>query len=900
MSRLSTLALATLLVFASHAPAHAQTSDGAGATRKKDEIQAGQLSKLPKQTKFVEAEYPPEAVKQQIEAVVILLLDINAEGLVDSVGISEPADPPGMGFDEAAMIAAQLFEFEPAEMDGKPIAVQITYKYKFVLKTQGAARLGSGGTSSLTDIVPPDAPPPTLVPDPVVTFAGRLIERGTRLPLTGVAVTVFRDDGDEAEGYETASDASGAFKFYDLRPGTWKVLVEPPGYYPTRTAEEVVAGQRTDVTYHVEKASYNPYDVTVTAPRPRKEVSRTVIKAEEIDKVPGGAGDPLTVVQNFAGVARADFGGQIIVRGSAPEDSRVFVDGAEVPLIYHFGGLRSVIPVGILDSIEFYPGNFSPKYGRLTGGVIDVRLKDVKPKKVGGYVDISILDTGVYLEAPIGDKGGIAIAGRRSYFDTIINAAVPDNAPVSFLTAPRYYDFQLLGNYRPTPAHDLRAFFIASDDKLKLLFQDPADVSTELEGNDVSMSTSFYRSLLTYRYVPNESFENTLRVAQGRNWFNFGVGQLKFDINLYSAQIRDLARHKFSDKFALSYGADLAFAKYDLFIRFPRPPKEGEPPQNISIADPITADLKDQVEFNPAFFAEGEIQPKPGLLFLPGLRVDVFDRTGKTEIQPRLTSRWSIDGPWTVKGGIGLFTQEPDAEETSASFGNPDLTTEKAIHYSVGVEYKPRPYLTLDVTGFYKDMWDLVGRSDEVVDDGDGVRPLIYNNSSSGKVVGMELVARHEFNANLAGWIAYTLSRAQRHDAGATEDRLFDYDQTHIFTAIASYVLPRNWQVGTRLRIVSGNPSTPVVGSTFNAGTDQYDPIYGAINSSRNPLFYQFDLRLDKRWIYQNWILNAYIDIQNVTDHSNAEGLEYNYDFSESKANSGMPIVTILGFKAEF
>ena len=43
----------------------------------------------------------------------------------------------------------------------------------------------------------------------------------------------------------------------------------------------------------------------MTAPRPRKEVSRTVIAAAEIDKVPGTAGDPLAVVQNFAGVARA-------------------------------------------------------------------------------------------------------------------------------------------------------------------------------------------------------------------------------------------------------------------------------------------------------------------------------------------------------------------------------------------------------------------------------------------------------------------------------------------------------------------------------------------------------------------------------------------------------------------
>ena len=180
------------------------------------------------------------------------------------------------------------------------------------------------------------------------------------------------------------------------------------------------------------------------------------------------------------------------------------------------------------------------------------------------------------------------------------------------------------------------------------------------------------------------------------------------------------------------------------------------------------------------------------------------------------------------------------------------------------------------------------------------MRPLVYDNGSSGHVIGMELVARHEFNDNLAGWIAYTLSRAKRRDSGSDTDRLFDYDKTHIFTAIASYVLPRNWQVGARLRIVSGNPDTPVVGSTFNAGTDQYNPIYGAVNSTRNPLFHQFDLRLDKRWIYQRWILNAYVDIQNLYDHANAEGLQYSYDFSESKTQNGLPIVTILGLRAEF
>ena len=105
----------------------------------------------------------PEALEKGIMTDVVLLLDINAEGKVDSVGLVEPANPPGMGFDEAAMVAAQQFEFEPAEMDGQKIAVQITYKYKFRFKPKpGAAASPDGGVpeggAADAGVPTPDAP----------------------------------------------------------------------------------------------------------------------------------------------------------------------------------------------------------------------------------------------------------------------------------------------------------------------------------------------------------------------------------------------------------------------------------------------------------------------------------------------------------------------------------------------------------------------------------------------------------------------------------------------------------------------------------------------------------------------------------------------------------------------
>ena len=110
--------------------------------------------------------------------------------------------------------------------------------------------------------------------------------------------------------------------------------------------------------------------------RPPREVTRRTLERREINRIPGTSGDALRSIQNLPGVARPPgLAGLLIVRGSAPQDTAIFVDGTEVPLIYHFGGLSSVIPTELLDRIDFYPGNFSARYGRVMGGIVDVGLR---------------------------------------------------------------------------------------------------------------------------------------------------------------------------------------------------------------------------------------------------------------------------------------------------------------------------------------------------------------------------------------------------------------------------------------------------------------------------------------------------------------------------------------------
>ncbi len=872
------------------------------------EIDANKLTKLPKVKKFVEAEYPKVALEKGVTADVLLLIDITAEGKVSAVKVAEPINPAGadMGFEAAAIAAVQQFEFEPAEVGGKPIAVQINYRYHFKLAPK-PPEPPPPPVPAPTPAEPaaPAAPPPPSpapAPTPVVNFAGRLRERGTRLPMPGVLVTVFRDDGAAPVGFESTADEAGAFRFFDLAPGPWKILIEAPGYFPYRTVEEIHAGEKTDVVYYVEKGSYNPYDVRVTATRPRKEVSRTVITAAEIDKVPGTAGDPISVIQNFAGVARAPLlSGQIIVRGSAPQDTQYFLDGQSIPLIYHFGGLRSVIPIGVMDSLEFYPGNFSPMYGRAIGGIVDVQIKKLQPKKVSGYADVSVLDTSVYLEVPLGDKGGIAVAGRRSYLDFVLNAAIPSDAPINLTVAPRYYDYQVLANYRPAPAHDLRFFFLGSDDRFAVLFKDPGDVSNQVTANTFQSSTTFYRSILSYRYVPSPGFENVLQASTGNTTTDTTLGNLVLYLNIDSSQLRDTVKKKLTDWASLSVGVDTIYAVASGLVRLPLPPKEGQPLTPPDLTNLIETRFNDNRYVSPAAFAELELRPLPRLLLLPGVRADYFQRTHESAVQPRITARYGIDDRVTIKGGIGLFAQEPTFDETDPNFGNPQLKGERAIHYSAGVEYKPRPYVTLDATGFYKDMYNMVSPTADQFTAADGtLRPLRYNNTGKGRAYGLELVARHDFANNFTGWLAYTLSRSERLDSGQTSYRLFDFDQTHILTVLGTYSLPRNWQIGGRFRFVTGNPTTPVVGGVFNASTDEYDPVYGKVNSGRIEAFHQLDIRVDKRWIYQSWMLDMYLDVQNIYNRANPEGLSYNYNFRKTQVQQGLPILPILGIRADF
>jgi hypothetical protein len=132
-----------------------------------------------------------------------------------------------------------------------------------------------------------------------------------------------------------------------------------------------------------------------------------------------------------------------------------------------------------------------------------------------------------------------------------------------------------------------------------------------------------------------------------------------------------------------------------------------------------------------------------------------------------------------------------------------------------------------------------------------------------------------------------------------SERRLFDFDQTHNLVVVGSYTLGK-WQFGGRWQYATGAPLTPVVGSMYLTDVNAFVPVFGEVNSSRLEAAHQLDLRIDRKWTFEQWSLAAYLDVTNVYAHARVLGYQYNYDFTEAEPITDLPIVPALGVRGEF
>jgi len=287
-------------------------------------------------------------------------------------------------------------------------------------------------------------------------------------------------------------------------------------------------------------------------------------------------------------------------------------------------------------------------------------------------------------------------------------------------------------------------------------------------------------------------------------------------------------------------------------------------------------------------YSELEIVPWKGGRMVPGMRVDYAKDTRSWDLSPRVNARQDLTTAprTTIKGGVGVYMQPPQPQETNPVFGKIGLVSNRALHYGLGVEREVNRNVEIGLEGFYKQLDHLVTPQ--------------AGNIGTGRAFGLETLLRYKPDERFFGWLAYTLSRSVRRDSPGEPERLARFDQTHILTVLGSYRLGKGWELGARFRLVSGSLYTPNTYGFYdeNAGANlplQQYPNFG----SRLPMFHQLDVRVDKTWQFKQWRLSAYLDVQNVYNQGNVEGVSYNYDFTRSTFAQGLPLLPSLGVRGE-
>ena len=887
--------LACLALVLAPAMAHAQAEVEIGApvdagVPDAGPLDAGAIVTPPTLVHDSPAPYPPEAAQKRLDGEVQLSLTLDADGIVARAQLVHGVDPL---LDQAALEAAMSLEFTPAQMNGTPVPATLGFVYRFEA-------------------------PPLPPPEPRGSIAGEVLLRGRNARVAGASVIAHRVGSDAS--VEATTDADGRFTL-EVPAGAWELAITRADLDPFARTEQVTAGQKLTVRYFATSPK-RAFESTVVGERDREEVSRVDLRGDELREVPGTmGGDPFRAIMSLPGVAEPVSGLAFpIVRGAAPASTGWFLDGVELPNLFHFFLLSAVVHPEFISGLDFYPSAYPAEYGRFTGGVVNAQTATGRTDRTHGEVSVDLINTGVFLETPLhlnDETISVAVGGRVSYLGVGLSLAEDLN-----LVDPggygNYWDYQARAEWKPSGSRGTwRIFFFGSHDEAGST--DPAQASDRID-------STFHRADLRWR-GPWGAIDSEAAITLG-----------------YDKLI--LADETTGDTQAIGVRLNLSWKRGPLTLR-------GGSYEELRYAEIVqkTTDINqselhalDQSVWGTQGGAYVEASIEAGTFtIVPGLRFDLYqviaNKTTATTgfvliagdtvtptLEPRLTIRDKVTSSTTLKLGSGLYHQPPTLLIQLPAVGllSLDAGLQSAINTALGVEQRIDPLaMDLEVSVFWSERLEL---RELEIEDPDVLACETTNarcqldplRARQGRTIGLEVMLRRRLTEKLFGWLAYTLSRTTRVDPNFGVTYPDDFDQTHIINLVLSYELPHGFRVGVGLHAHSGEPYTPyklitlpgivevtprpdVCGGGSIQGTQCWVPQTPL--SGRLPFFYRVDARVEKSWELDRYTLTLYLDVLNASLQD--EVLSRNYGFDSSNVptitDTSVPIVVpMLGVRGDF
>jgi hypothetical protein len=184
-----------------------------------------------------------------------------------------------------------------------------------------------------------------------------------------------------------------------------------------------------------------------------------------------------------------------------------------------------------------------------------------------------------------------------------------------------------------------------------------------------------------------------------------------------------------------------------------------------------------------------------------------------------------------------------------------------------------------------------------------GAEPLL--GEGEGRAFGAELFVQQKLTGAAYFLGAYTLSWSEFAGADGVL-KPSAWDRRHSLDLTGGYRIGNAWEIGAKLRILSGTAYTPwdlEASEQTYALSGRGVRNWGRVGEERSPAYARLDLRIEREWFLGRWDAVVYLDLQNVLNRANSLGEIYTEDPSypdRLRPLEGVGFLPTFGFSFEF
>lgn len=739
-------------------------------------------------------------------------------------------------------------------------------------------------------VLPPHSPPIPYAPDSVDrpgrpshgAVSGTVRAEGTQEP---VAYAVMRIPALERR---VVADARGYFVLSGLRGTGARMEVTALGYRPWSRDVSWAADAEVRIEVVLTREPVGLAPVVARARRGDAVAAQAGPGTVRLDPalmagVPAMAErDVFRAVQTLPSVtAASDFSSALYVRGGAPDQTLIRLDGVPLFNPYHLGGLFAAVDPDATASVDLLAGVQPASDGDRLAGIVDLRTREGARDSVHASGSIGLISARAGANGPLpGRRGSYLVAARRTYLD-LFTAGLAKLGTIPYSLPYGFTDALLKMDQDVGARGSVGASLYLDGERLRippeLRTSDLADWRWGSRAALLRGRYAFGRSVLLEALVASTSFSGDFFLMRR----TFPDTLPRTDVAAATSMGDRLARidlRWYAPRHQVRAGAQFDTYRFDYRIDNRRPDLDSYLP-DLSLRRTLAT---------MSVWAEDEWNPSDVLTLRGGLRA--LRSSAGTTWMPRLTATYALSAELSASAGVGRQAQPVStvrAEESAiASVMAYDLLgptplpggMATATQIGVGVQWARRG---IELRG---DLYRRTSRLPIVPPPGDPLRgPLLVPGDAlagRGTATGLELLGRWALPRGMLS-LSYALTRTRLSVGG--EEFTPRYHRTHRLDATGLARLGKTGQIGLRAVLASGQPYTPLLGEM---PTWRYDPAAGGLvpdggpavlgphNSARLPAYFRLDLSArNSRTVNiagRVTTLSPYLQVLNVLNTKNA------------------------------